>query len=151
MAQPQFYFKNNKSLLKELSDKDIESAIELYEQKEAFEDILLQFNIKAEGKKVNFYKHLPYKRSAVKCFCGAYLYFKIPARSIQARQLFTCLSCGHCEVPWCQCVTCKQNRNLYREGGMKEFFTRMTEHLFPEEKVYNDSFEEFEENTTAFK
>ena len=151
MAQPRFYFKNINSILKELSDKEIELAIGLYQRKKEIEDVILQFNIKAEGKKVNFYKHLPYERSAVKCFCGAYLYFKISANSIQPRQLFTCLSCGHYEVPWCQCIACEQNRNLSREEGMKEFFTRMTEHLYPEGKVYDDSFEEAEENTTIIE
>lgn len=83
MAQPQFYFKNEKSILKDLSDIDIELAIELYQTKISIEYILLQFNIKTEGKKINYYKHLPYKRSSVKCFCGAYLYFKISANSTQ--------------------------------------------------------------------
>lgn len=131
MAQPQFYFKNEKSLLKELSEKDIELAIELYRQKKSFEFIMLQFNIKEEGKKVNYYKHLPYEKSAVKCFCGAYLYFKIPAHSIQPRQLFTCLRCGHNEALWCSCDECKNIRTRNREEGTKEFITSMTKYLFP--------------------
>jgi len=112
---------------------------------------LLQFNIQTEGEKVNFYKHLPYERPATKCFCGAYLYFKISTNSIQPRQLFTCLSWGNCEVPWCQCVACEENRNLIREEGMKEFFTRLTKRLFPEGTVDDDSFEEAEENTITYK
>jgi len=151
MAQPRFYFKNKKSILKDLSNQEIDVAIALYRQKESTEKIVLQLNIKTEIKRINLYKHLPYERSASKCSCGDTLYYKIPANTIQPRQHVQCLSCGHYEAPWCPCQACVQYRNLRREEGMKEFFTCMTEHLFPEGKVYDESFEYSKENTVTFK
>ncbi len=142
MAQPRFYFKNSKSVLQILSDSKIESVIHLYKRKMSVEKIKLQLNIKTELKQVSLYKQLPYERSSDKCQCGNTIYYKIPANTIQHRQLFTCLSCGHSEAPGCSCVECVKMRNIRREEGMKEFMTCMMEHLFPEGKEeYQDPFE----------
>lgn len=142
MAQPRFYFKNSKSILQTLSDSKIESVIHLYKRKIGIEKIKLQLDIKTDLKRINIYKHLPYESSSDKCHCGSILYYKVPANTIQPRQLFTCLSCGHYEARWCSCDECVKMRNIKREEGMKEFITCMMEHLFPEGKVYHGSFEE---------
>lgn len=151
MAQPRFFFKNKKSVLQILTDQEIELAIALYQRKESIEQIKLQLDIKAEIKRINLYKHLPYEISANKCSCGDTLYYKIPANTIQSRQLVQCLSCGHHEAPWCMCDECITMRNFRREEDMKEFMTYMMEHIFPQGKEYEDPFEDTKENTSIFK
>ena len=151
MAQLRFYFQNKRSIIKDLPDPKIELTIILYRNKESFEHIRKQVDLKSHVKQINLYKHLPYERSTKKCHCGDMLYYKTPPNSIKkSKQRFQCLACGHNDAPWCTCNECVRKRNLRREEGMKEFMTCMITYLFPEGKDYEDPFEESKENTSKF-
>ena len=121
MAQPRYYFKNKKSVLKNLSENKIKLAIALYQRKESIEQIKIQLDIKSELQQINFYKHLPYERSTDNCYCGDILYQKVASNSNKANNKYICFSCGHYEAPWCTCPECVIRKNKWREEGMIEF------------------------------